>query len=700
MISATDTGALLQEANSVQSVGVQRRSPVTLDPYIRGYRSGQIYTQADGTNWLPVRRDLDSILSKIDPTFIKDVVVLPGPYGLRYGPGLAYIAVVTNDTPRYCNGYESHFRTGFTTRTNGGQIYARSTVYGGSADWGYYASLGQRTGSDYSPGGRSSVSKIPSSYENQNALAQFGFDLSPISRIELRYNRSIDNNVEYPAQFFDIGGVTSDSVNLSFIQDDDCNCEKLTVSTWYTFTRFTGDTFNLSKAPVIGRVEEAINDLPTPGAPTVTGAQVDGFTFGDLTSTGIRAAKTYGDEDSNQFSVGADFRTIRQKLTEDFGLSTTADPQGLVPDRIDTNMPRAQMIDPGVFAELSLRWRPFFTTSVGGRVDYAYTRARATDLRRVNGVINSSIDGAPGNFNQSDMLYAFYINNELEVTQCVTLKAGGGHAQRVPSLIDRYADGLFLANMQNGFNRVIGTPTLRKERAWQIDAGVQLDYGWWRGNLRGFHSWIDDYNLYQGLIVGDPTGARLLRSTNAELVTLTGFESSGELVVSSTTTLFGTLRYLDGRDRDVALTQGNTTVLVDQPLYGILPLEGRAGVRWTDNCGGEVWGLELGSRIVAAQDRIASLRRGFTTATELVPLETSTPGFSTLYVRGYYNMTDSLNFVGGIENLVDSSYQEHLDLRLPPQTGLTQVAADDPRLLNTQVLAPGISPYFGVEWTR
>jgi outer membrane receptor protein involved in Fe transport len=86
------------------------------------------------------------------------------------------------------------------------------------------------------------------------------------------------------------------------------------------------------------------------------------------------------------------------------------------------------------------------------------------------------------------------------------------------------------------------------------------------------------------------------------------------------------------------------------------------------------------------------LRLGFSgTATTVV--ETETPGFTTYYLRGYYNVVQSdvrrLNLVGGIDNLFDKTYLEHLDLRLQAQNGFAQ----------TSVLSPGITPFMGVELT-
>ena len=149
--ASNDVGDLLARSNSVQDVNSQRRSQTAFSPNVRGFRDGQIYTQSDGAYWMAARQDLDTILNKLDPADIQDVIVIPGPYGLRYGPGFAFIDIVRQPTPRYdCP--EIHNRFGLTFLTNGGQWYARDAVYGGGSDYGYRFYYGHRLGSDYEAG--------------------------------------------------------------------------------------------------------------------------------------------------------------------------------------------------------------------------------------------------------------------------------------------------------------------------------------------------------------------------------------------------------------------------------------------------------------------------------------------------------------------------------------------------------------------
>ena len=108
------------------------------------------------------------------------------------------------------------------------------------------------------------------------------------------------------------------------------------------------------------------------------------------------------------------------------------------------------------------------------------------------------------------MLLASYLTGELELTQEWTIRSGVGYAERVPDLVNRYADGVFLGILQNGFSKVVGFPALKKERATQADVSAMANYGYITGRATAFYSWINDYNTYTAFGVDPPTGAQVL----------------------------------------------------------------------------------------------------------------------------------------------------------------------------------------------
>lgn len=692
LFGAPSTGLMITKSDNNTTVALQQRSAVSFDPRVRGYSFGQVYSQSDGQQWSPVRQDLDTVLSKIDPALIQNVVVIPGPYGLRYGPGFSFIDVQTSETPRYANGYEGHERIAVNYRENGEQIFGTTSLFGGGSDWGYIFAYGNRTGNDYRSG---NGTNIPASYLNQNFRGQIGFDLTPDVNLEFRYQRLDQTNTEYAGQFFDVRFLKTDAFSLRYVDESpDALYSRFMVEGWYNQTVFAGDTTNLSKTlfNVTNRVERAIERVfdptppnanryvPGPGLNPASAVDFLGFTEGVVVASGMRSVLTYGEDGGIQLTGGADLHYRKQRIEEDYSVTDPLFPPNDF--TFDTNLPRANIVDPGLFAELVLPLESYWTSSVGARVDWVNTDARVRELR-------SNTNLRPDELSQNDVLYAFYLLNDVRLTHHWNTRFGFGHAQRPPTLTERYADGVFLGIIQSGFNRFIGTPTLDKERAWQIDASLEAEFGDARARISGFHSWVFDYVTFTSLNVSSPEGGRLLSTLNTDRATLTGFELYTELNVTLCLTAFGSMSFVEGRDLEI-----------DRALFSIPPLEGRTGLRLHDAQGGKKWAIQMVARIVNDQDRIGGVRVGIAPPYGVSDFEMPTPGFTTVATRGYYIVNDNLSLVGGIDNLFDNNYLEHLSLRLPPDQGDTNDppgTADD--IPATYVFAPGFSPYFGVEWT-
>ena len=153
---------------------------------------------------------------------------------------------------------------------------------------------------------------------------------------------------------------------------------------------------------------------------------------------------------------------------------------------------------------------------------------------------------------------------------------------------------------------------------------------------------------FDGLTVSDFFDAKLVRYRNTPLATLTGFEASGEWDWTCMLSPFANARYVQGTDELVG------------PLFGIPPLEGTVGFRWHDSAKQRMWEFEAGTRIVNQQNRLGEiLIVGAPTV-----IEERTGGFTTTYLRGFYNWSKNLKLVAGIDNVFNRSYQEHLDLHL------------------------------------
>jgi outer membrane receptor protein involved in Fe transport len=652
----TDTGNLLGKSPLGLGLGIQRRTPIVTDSRIRGQTTGQ--QLASGSYWFPARQDLDTMLSKIDSRIVQDVIIVKGPYSARYGPGFSFYDVELVGSPRYQDGKEVHGSTGLDYQTNGQQFYGRQNLWGGSEDWGFRVGYGHRTGNDYLTGDGTG---IPASYKSRDVDVALGFDLSPDSHLEFSYLRLDQTDVEYPGQAFDMDFLVTDGYDLTYILENQAYFDYLTLDTWYNRTRFEGNSQRSGKRRQIPQLDDPL--------------EFAGFTDVDAMSTGFRLATTWGAPDDAQLTAGVDLRRLSQQLNET-DISPLLD-TSIADQNFNFPIPRSHSTNPGLLVEGVLPLGRRLTIKSGARMDWVFTDAVRsvpnTDLD-ADGTIDDLEESLGGAFDQSFTLGSAFVTAQYAIDPRWTASSGFGYAMRPPTLTELYAGLPFLAILQHGFTKVLGNPNLAAERLWQVDVGVDADYDRFRGSIRGFHAWVGDYITLQAF--GNVPGmtnpdAALVQFINTDLATLAGVEGCVEHDWTDWLTCFGTLSYVEGRDQTHGIRE-YPSFFGDgpqEPLPGIVPLESRLGLRVHDPNEQRRWAVEFSARIVDNQDRVASSL-----------LEQETAGFTTYDLRAYWQATDCMLLVAGVENLTDKYYREHLDLR----TGYG-------------VFQPGRSFYFGTE---
>jgi outer membrane receptor protein involved in Fe transport len=427
----------------------------------------------------------------------------------------------------------------------------------------------------------------------------------------------------------------------------------MTFDMWFNETRFNGDNLRPGKRRQIPQ----LNDLGN-------GLALNIETNGDANSWGGRHAMTWGAVDAPQLTVGYDFRYISQAINE---LDTFFLPGAQGSLTTNFPVPRSRQLDPGVFLDAALPVGEQLVFKAGSRVDFVSARiqqpltfpdpAGPTNLLDPNELGPNAFD------TQHYDLVSAFATGEYKLTEEVSFLAGYGYAQRAPTLVELFADGPFLALLQNGFTFVKGQPNLREEQLHQVDLGMRANYERYRGGASAFCSWINDYITYdlesEGTVVKNFNGYRY---KNTGLATLIGGEAYSEYDLLDWLTPFGVISYVEGRDHDI-----------EEPLPGIYPLESRVGVRVHDPDRSPRWAVEFTTRMVARQDRVA---------TSL--LEEPTGGFTIFDLRSYWLVRDNVLLTGGVENIGDRLYREHLDLRTGRRGGVFQ---------------PGVNIYVGMRVT-
>ena len=677
----TDAGDLLGKSMFAPSVRIQQRTPAVSEPRIRGSRGGRLL--ASGSYWAPARDDLDTAISKIDSQTIRDIVVIKGPYTTMLGPGFYFIDFEFAPTPRSCCGYEWSGSNALEYQSNGQQFFGRQTVQGGGEDYGYRINYGHRTGNDYETGDGWS---LPTSYNSRYLDVAFGYDFSPNSRLEFNYLRVDQTGIEFPGMVFDINWLGTDGYELRYVLEDQPEFDLLTIDGWYNRTEFTGDTSRPGKNRQIPSLRSNFNLGPDQYLTT----DVDGM------SAGYRLAVTWGQREDASLTLGTDLIRVGQQLNDIVPEHDVAIPLpppfpplvSTVPER-NYPIPRSRSIDVGLFVEHERPLGDSVQLRTGARADLVNTNARE-DVPGMGvlepGFPNQNLIELPLSILKASQLennfvpWAVFATAEYEINPCWTASAGAGYAMRTPTLTELYAAGPFIGSLQPGLTFVEGDPQLNPERLVQIDVGLRADLGGTRMSASGFYAWVFDYITYDDVGVQHQPQPQFppfepgvdlqqVAYVNTNRATLVGFELVGEQDIATWLTGFAVMSYVEGRDHtrlkpsrvasiirerngfDPDTPRSFNGTVESEPLPGIPPLEARVGLRVKEPYG-ERWAVELEARIVDNQDRAAATL-----------FERPTPGFTVWNVRGYWRPYERLTLYGGVENLGNLFYREHLDYR-------------------------------------
>jgi outer membrane receptor protein involved in Fe transport len=711
--AAGDVGDLLGKSQESTGVELQRRTPITSDARIRGEHVGQVTVFSDGGFFFPARQDLDTAISKYDSSFLRDVILLKGPYSVLYGPGFSFLDVATLDAPRNKDGFDIRFLTNYGYQSNGERSNGTQQIWGGDADWGFRVGWGLRRGTDYSAGdGRG----VPSSYWSQPINFAVGYSLDDCNRIEFKGLRLDQRDVEFAGLYFDINHLYTDAYALRYTSEKQQYFDKLNIDLWYNRTSANGDTSNGSKqAFLFNLLFGSFTTQVIPTQPPVAVAVLDhSFTGFTEVSRGYRLGVTWGEPEYPRLTVGSDMNFVNQQLAEFLQLDSYYPIQqffGSSQGYQNLGIPNARMYDPGIFAEAVLPVGKRLTFKAGARGDWVETTSYnrfisgnipifftppASPIYGFDPIIFSSNPQvvalspsqftAPGyyNLNQDFALWSAYISGDYKIDQHLTVLGSFGYAQRPPTLTELYAAGPFVGVLQQGLDRLYGDPFLAPEKLKQMDIGLRADYGWFRGGVNGFYAWIDDYitfdlntqgsgNAVPGTVTPsnqppnpNPTGTNSQIAQvvfrNTDTATLAGGEVFSEVDVIDWLTTFGNVTYVQGRDLTHIGNSGNPNLassrrtIDTEPLPAIPPLEGRVGLRLHEARRNPRWAIEGAVRLVAAQNLFAASLQEF-----------PTPGFAVWDLRAYWQVNENMLLTAGVENIGDRFYREHLDPRAGDQ---------------------------------
>jgi outer membrane receptor protein involved in Fe transport len=670
-VPASGVGDLLATSNSAQGVDVQRRSPLVGDPRIEGMHFGQIYTQADGGYWFPARVDLDTVVSKLNSSDIQNILIIRGPFSVRYGPAFSFMDIESLPTPRSTQGcFDAHGSTSFNYRTNGQGVQGQQSFWGGNTDWGFRLTYDINAAGDYVSG---NGTKLPSSYNNQFANFAFGFNLSQQESVEFRYLHVQQREVLIPGLLTDINSLATDAFTARYSAKEGTWFDKLTLDAWINSTSFNGDSSNPQTRAQIPALD---NIFPANLSPqnalldaTFGPVRLDINTNGTALSYGGREIVTWGDIKSFNISAGADIRVFTNNYNEFDAFNLSVLPGTGLPANL--GIPNARLVDGGAFLDAAMPVGDRLLVKAGVRGDFV-----SMDFLNFGTNFNTTdyMTSVGDPIDRRMFQFSGFATGEYKIAPEWTAQLGYGYAQRPPTLTELYVGGSFLGLIQNGLNSVYGNPELNREQIHQGTVGLTGTYDAVRVGGSAFYAFLPSYITYDNLgpftvsnitISGLPpltgtTPINRLRFINTQLATLYGFDAYGEWDALPWLTPFATLSFVEGWDQTR-----------NEALPGIPPLSSRAGLRFHEPGKTPRWGVEYTARMVATQDLFAASLG-----------EQRTGGFVVHNLRAYWQPRREILILAGVENIGNLQYREHLDLR----TGFG-------------VYQPGINFYVGTKVT-
>ena len=603
-----DAGELLRALNGVEAV---RRGPLGLDPVVRGLRETQVGTYLDGARMFPAGpARMDSPLTHLDPSAIRSIEVVKGPYALTWGAGnLSAIRVETQPLPRAESRVRGSLAAGYDT--NLGASETTGKAFGKNGPVSYFLHGAFREGNNYESG---DGTLVQADFESWEGRGKFGFDLGEGSTLVVSGGYQEQGPIDYQgsllnAEFFE-------STNLSAVYTLEAHGRVRGLNLQVYRNNVDHGMTNVGKPtrlPMDGRLPPFALDITVDSHMSVSGG---------------RAAVDLHVNDAWSAQVGGDAYFTNR----DADRTIARLDNGMVMFQ-DMMWPDADISDVGAFARLAYSSRGLRLAGTA-RGDFVSASApTASDFFLAN--VGTDLEAAENNLSGA-------VTASYDLTGNWTLALGLGSVVRTADASERYSDRIPASKAQMAAE-FMGNPNLDPERSVQGDAWLDGRFDRFAVHVGLFGRKIYDYITIQE--TGLPKRLPLSPNTVFQYIngkaTFRGFDASATAALSELVTLDASVSYLHGNDDQL-----------NEPALGVAPLRTSFGVRYEEAAGR--FYAEGVVNLVAEQDVVSSMRG-----------EVATGGHQTGDLRAGFGLTNGITVRTGVLNLWDTEYSDHLNAKNP-----------------------------------
>ena len=377
-----------------------------------------------------------------------------------------------------------------------------------------------------------------------------------------------------------------------------------------------GDVLDKLEAQVYYNYADHVMDNYTLRTPSGTGMMAGPMGVNvDRRTLGARIKATWRWADVQLIS-GIDAQTNEHRTRSGMGIDTYKE-QSWTKD--------ADFHNYGAFAELTWYAAERDRVITGARLD----RASAKDFRARLGSGMMSKPNPTQDNTRADTLPSGFVRYEHDMANSpTTVYAGLGHVQRFPDYWELFSPNSGPAGSVNAFDAI------KPEKTTQLDVGLQY-------KTQDLEAWVSAYaGVIHDYILFDYTQtSSQAQNINARIM---GGELGAAYQLTEHWKADATLAYAWGK---------NTTD--DKALPQMPPLDTRLGLTYSEDdwSAGALW------RVVARQDRIDR------NAGNVVGKDYGkSAGFGVFSLNGAYRINKNLKVSAGVDNLLDKTYSEHLNM--------------------------------------
>lgn len=588
------------------------------DPVFRGMFGSRLNIVNDGSVIMgacPGR--MDNPTSYISPESYDRLTVVKGPETVRWGPTGSAATILFERDPQH---FDKPTVKGDSSIVIGSNSRFESRIDGTvGSKLGYVRIIGNKALShDYHDG---DGNVVPSKWDKWNGDMFIGFTPDANTLFEISGGGG-DGEARYAGRGMDGTQFKRETLGAKFIKTDiNDKLSKVEAQFYYNYADHIMDNFrlrNLKPNPM----------LPSPGMKMMHSMQQTSMMGNMMTNT--MPTNTMGGMDmgSQPMESRLDRRTMGGRVAthwdfNDVALITGVDMQtNTHRKRKSRNMlsihgwdKDAVFYNYGIFSEATWSFTENQRLVGGARLDWA----SAEDDRK---------NSLTANDKRNKTLPSAFLRYERDLTAIpLTTYIGLGHAERFPDYWELFSPKKSDERYSNAFDGI------KPEKTTQLDFGLQ--YNGAETNLwaSGYVGRIQDYILFD-------YSSGQSKASNVD-ATIMGGEIGGSHYFFQVWKFDTSLAYAWGK---------NTTD--HEALPQIPPLEARLGLTYEH----ENWSVGGLWRLVANQPRIAE-NKGNVVGKDF----NKGSSFGIFSLNGTYKISKSVQLTGGIDNLFNKDYYEHLN---------------------------------------